>query len=310
VSAVLKTREEWLSDRKRGIGGSDVAAIVGMSKWRTPMDVYLDKIGEIADQPDNPSMLWGRTLEPVVRQHYCNVTGDAVALQDSNTIVQHPTIPYLLASVDGVILSEAGEPSGILEVKTARTADGWGLEWSADIPDHYALQVQHYLCVTDLDFARVAVLIGGSDFRIYHVPRCPETIDALVQACVTFWKDHVEPRVPPEPATPAEAAARFARGPAVGEVEAPDDIRAALEQLRTARERIDEWTLVVDDAKAKVQAFMADREALLVNGKAAATWKLAKAPERLDTKALRAAHPDIARRFTVAGEASRRFLVK
>lgn len=311
VAQPIKTRADWLAERRTGIGGSDVAAILGMSKWRTPLDVYRDKVGEADEQPDNDAMQWGRILEPVVRQQYATLTGDSVLLAEPNTIIRHPVNSWMIASVDGYLIDDEGRPLGVLECKTARTADGWGLEWTADVPDYYALQVQHYMCVTGLEFARVAVLIGGSDFRIYHVPRDEPTIDLLVQAEGEFWHEHVERGIPPDPRSDAEAAAIYRRVAAAGEVKATDDILAVVETLRTAKERVTEWEVIVEDARAKLQAFMQDRETLVgADGKTLATWKLAKAPERFDTRAFKAAHPTLAAQFTVAGEPSRRFLVK
>lgn len=100
ISTEGLTREEWLALRRRGIGGSDVAAILGLSKWHSPLDVYRDKIGEGADQPDSPAMEWGRRLEPVIREKYAEATGLAVEKPDLMLISgDHP---YMVADLDGI----------------------------------------------------------------------------------------------------------------------------------------------------------------------------------------------------------------
>ena len=77
----MKTREDWLKERMAGIGGSDAAAVMGLSKWKTPLDVFLEKRGEIAtDFVDSEPMKWGRLLEPVVRQEYAERSGEVVRL--------------------------------------------------------------------------------------------------------------------------------------------------------------------------------------------------------------------------------------
>lgn len=190
-------RTQWLAARRAGIGGSDVAPILGLSKWRTPLDVYLDKRGELPEQEDNAAMHWGRTLEPIIRQEYANQTGATVTVPDS--ILAHPQYPFMLASLDGVT-----DALRVFEAKTARASEGWGEPGSDEIPDAYALQVQHYMAVTGYQFADVAVLIGGSDFRIYTVAADHELQDEIIQACRVFW-ERVESGNPPEPITATEA---------------------------------------------------------------------------------------------------------
>lgn len=303
----MTDRAQWLAERRTGIGGSDVAAILGMSPWRSPLDVYLDKIGEASEQPDSPAMLWGRALEPVIRQRFADVTGLSIAV--ASGIQRHPTEPHMIASLDGLVLHDEA-PVAVFEAKTARTAEGWGPDGTDEVPDYYAVQVQHYMAVTGLPRAFVAALIGGSDFRIYVIDRDDETIEALVDVERDFWHRHVLARVPPPPRSDAEAAARFARAQSAGEVEADADVREALERLRVARERLAEWGGVEADAKSAIQAFLGEREVLTIGGKPAATWKTLKPVARVDLDALRKAHPEIVARFTQPGAPSRRFTLK
>src|SRR5512139_912790 len=94
-------REEWLKERSNGIGGSDAAPICGLSPWKSAYQVWLEKRGE-ADGPqqDNEPMFWGRTLEPVIRQRYADVTGRTVTVP--NEILVHPKYDWMLASLDGI----------------------------------------------------------------------------------------------------------------------------------------------------------------------------------------------------------------
>jgi len=112
-------------DRTKGIGGSDVAAICGVSPWKTPLQIYLEKIGESAGSPDNPAMAYGRMVEPVILQWYEQYTGQTVAVPGP---LQHPRYPYLIAHLDGLT------PDRVIEIKTARSSVDWGNPGTDQIP--------------------------------------------------------------------------------------------------------------------------------------------------------------------------------
>lgn len=296
-------RSAWLAERRTGIGGSDVAPILGLSKWRTPMDVYLDKRGEGIDQDDNPAMFWGRALEPVIRQRYADVTGREVVTPAA--MLRHPTHTHMCANLDGVA------DSRVVEIKTARTADGWGEDGSDEIPEAYLLQVQHYMIVTALPVADVAVLIGGQDFRLYEVPADPELQAMMIEAEAEFWQ-RVLDALPPEPTSYADAMQRFGRSGATGAVVASAKAEAACMELRRVKDAI--AALEIDEAALKTILLreFGDAGDVLVTpeGNTLATWKLAKAAARFDTAAFKAAHPDLYSQFTRAGDPSRRLLLK
>jgi putative phage-type endonuclease len=162
--------------RKRYIGGTDVSAILGMSPWRTPWDVWASKTGRAEDVRTSEAMRWGTALEPVVLAEYEFQTKTKLDLPgfvlDKNT-------PFFCANLDGARLKDRI----IVEAKTAniRKAHEWGEEGTDQVPDAYRLQVMHYMHVLDFDEAHIPVLIGGSDFRIYVVKRDKEAEASIVK---------------------------------------------------------------------------------------------------------------------------------
>ena len=301
----MNAREQWLAERRLGIGGSDVAPILGMSPWATPLDVYLDKVGEAPERPDTPAMAWGRAMEPLLRQAYEAQTGLQVTVPPSALV--HPVHGFMRANLDGIV----PQANRVFEGKTARTAEGWGEPGTDEVPDAYALQVQHYLLVTGLSLADIAVLIGGSDFRIYTVEADPQVQSDLIDLEREFWH-RVETRTPPEPRTFAEVQQRFGRSSAAGAVQADPEAYAAWAELQDARRIAKEAEAREEAAKAVLMRTLGDTGDTLVDpsGRVLATWKLAKAPQRFDTKALQAEHPDLYNQYLRAGEPSRRFLPK
>lgn len=295
-------REQWLADRRKGVGGSDAAAVLGLSKWKTPLDVYLDKRGEVADTPDNEAMLWGRALEPVIRQQYAERTGRVVRVPDG--IIQHPDHPFMLASLDGMTSDRR-----VVEIKTARTGQDWGEIGSDEVPMAYLLQVQHYMAVTGYAVADIAVLIGGSDFRLYEVPADRELQDMLIAGEAEFWR-HVKQGTPPDPISYADMQATFGRSSRAGTIEATPEVLAALETLKAIKEQIKAIEVSEETARAFVMKAMGEYDTLTYQGATLATWKAAKPAMRFDAKALQAVQPDIYQQFLKPGEINRRFLLK
>lgn len=303
----MNAREDWLLARTTGIGGSDVAAILGLSKWKTPLQVYQEKRGEIEPQADNDAMRWGRYLEPVVRQAYADETGNEVRVLDE--LVRHPANDFMIANLDGFVLPTSG-PRRVFEAKTARTGEGWGEPGSDQIPQPYLLQVQHYMEVSGFPIADVAVLIGGSDFRIYEVPADRELQQMLVEAEADFWQ-RVQKGEPPEPVSYADVQARFGRASKAGSVLADDEVMQALRQLRELKTQAKHLELAEEQWKAIVMKALGENDTLIdSSGHTLATWKASAAPKRFDSTAFKAKHPDLYELFLAVGEPSRRFLLK
>lgn len=198
VSTKDMQRDEWLKHRMAGIGGSDVAAIAGLSKYKSPMTIYMEKTGEIEPEEVGEAAYWGTVLEDVVAREFAirfeQDHGYKPDVRRRNAMFQSIEHPFMLANVDRLIMDKQ-RGRGILECKTASEylLDAWEEE---RVPDAYMLQVQHYLYVTGLSFAYIAVLIGGNKFRYKLIERDDELIGYLIKIEAGFWK-MVEDRTPP-----------------------------------------------------------------------------------------------------------------
>jgi putative phage-type endonuclease len=296
------SKAAWLEERRRGIGGSDVAAILGLSKWKTPLQVYLDKRGESELTPDNESMLWGRALEPVIRQQYSERTGRAVRVPEK--MLYSLDYPFMLANLDGFT-----DDRRVLEIKTARYGDDWGEPGTDEVPVAYLLQVQHYMAVTGLEVADVAVLIGGSDFRLYEVPSDRELQEMMIQREAEFWQRVVDEN-PPEPVTLAETIERFGRSAKQASIEASDDVIAALQTIKEVKSEIDVLKEREESARAIVLKALGENEAVVSGGKTLATWKMAKGRAGFNQEAFKTDHPELYQNYMKVGAPYRRFLLK
>lgn len=185
--------EEQLAERQSGIGGSDAAPALGVSPYKSALALYLEKTQPAAPPPPTlaSAFHWGNLLEPLIRQEYANQTGRVIRVPPGT--MRHAKYPFVLAHLDGIT-----EDGRVFEAKTARSADGWGNPGTDEVPHHYLIQVQHYLAITGFEFADIAVLIAGNDFRLYEVAADAELQQMIIDGEAEFW-DRVRKEQPPNP---------------------------------------------------------------------------------------------------------------
>ncbi|WP_064611179.1 YqaJ viral recombinase family protein [Streptobacillus moniliformis] len=186
--------DDWLKLRQKGIGGSDIGALLGLNKYKSVVDFYLDKV-EGKRVEDNSAMEWGRNLEPVIRSYFEEKNK---SLYDVYLAPFSLKFGILRANLDGIIFDKEKRRYGILEIKTANifTVKEWK---DGKVPPTYYSQVMHYMAVTGFDFAIIAVLIGGSEYKEFYIERNEEEIQIIQQVANNFWKDYVIPKQIPAP---------------------------------------------------------------------------------------------------------------
>jgi len=316
------TRDEWLAARRTGIGGSDIAAILGLSPWRTPLDVYRDKV-EGAEQRETEAMRWGLLLEDVIAREYALRTG--VRIQRINDLLRATGRDWAIASLDRVIIApgtrarlhhgELRGAEGVLECKlvNAFSADQWGRGDDPDaVPLHYAAQCMWYLGVTGLPWCDVAALIGGQRLVVRRIERDEETIAAMFARAETFWRDHVLARVPPPPSTAREADQAWPADNGES-LEADEQLIAAYNAAREARARIADAERDYEEAVERIKLALGERSTLTLQGRPIATWRATAARQRVDYEAvIREANvpADLIARHTTTQPGSRRFVIK
>ena len=186
---------QWVEARKSGIGGSDVASIMGLNKYSSPLEVWMEKTGrsETPDISNKPPVYWGVILEDVVADEFKRRHTD-LQVKKKNAMLISRSRPWAFANLDRWVLDSNGN-HGVLEIKTAdkmMTSD-----WQDGVPAYYLTQVTHYLSITGLQYAWVAVLIGGNDYHEFYIERDEADIKAVNEYVDTFWHDFVETDTPP-----------------------------------------------------------------------------------------------------------------
>lgn len=190
------TEQDWQNYRRtqKGFGGSDVATILGLNPYKTPFTLWLEKTGQIEPPPvENEYMEWGNLLEPVIRDKFRRTTGFKVF--QNNFVLQHDQYDFMIANIDGEVIDPEMGERGLLEVKTAN--DRLKKDWEEGPPNHYHLQIQHYLAVLGYSYAYVAVLLGGNQFKYFKILRDDYVIDKIISAEMEFNRLIID-RIAPE----------------------------------------------------------------------------------------------------------------
>lgn len=264
------THDEWLEWRRKGIGGSDVAAICGLSRYKSALEVYLDKLGEIPPKEDNPKMKAGRMLEPVIADWFTAETG--IRVQEQKCIFQHKDHPFMFANIDRWVI---GENAG-LEIKNTSeyNRNDWFDGQDEIIPTEYQLQANHYMAVLGADRWYVAVLIGGWDFQWRVIERNEDLIKNLISIEKNFWTNHVEAKIPPEvTARDTDLLSQMYPNSRTSSVEISDIHYDLMKRLLESKKLLETAKEDHEDAKNKVKSIMGNNEIAIWQGQRFCTWK-------------------------------------
>lgn len=280
------------ADRQKYLGGSDIAAILGISPWRTPLDVYLDKVE--GKQPEDPSKAKifrrGARMEPYILDLLTEEHG--VEIINRGQRYRDKTHDFIAAEID----AEAASGENI-EVKTANqfASKNWGAEHTDEIPVYYTAQAMHGMMVREAPATIFPVLIGSDDFRVYRVERDDETIELIRAKEVEFWS-RIEKRDPPPPSQVSDILRLFERDNGTS-IEASDEIIEAVNLLKGVKKQIKLLESDKEELEDRIKLFLAEHSALRFGAQTLCTWK-AQDTKRFDLELFRTKHPAIAEKFT------------
>lgn len=315
LSGVFIERAEL--DRSKFLGGSDAAAVMGLSPWATPVELWQQKTGRKPRvEPDAAAKARyarGHALEPFIRDMVIaklrDEWGCEVELIACNARYPDPEHPFLSCEIDfelritGTVLigdtlvqfqgehinADAKSVSGFARKK-------WGEVDTEDVPIEYAAQFMFGLMLTGRRYCLVAALRSFDDVDIYWTVRDDETIAAMRPKLVSFWVDHVQADVPPDPMVFSDIKALFPldNGQAV---EATERIAGLVARLRDVKSQLSSLTSTEESLTFEIGDFMSPNAVLTYEGKVIATWK-AQQQRGIDEKALKKEQPEVAAEFT------------
>lgn len=291
---VAQGSPEWLELRRQGVGGSDVAALMGLSPWKSPYALWAEKRGliEPEDISGRECVQMGHELEPDIREMYKR-RHPGRRVQAVNGIARSIGHPCMQASLDGIVRDpELG--TGVLEIKTASSQ----LSWADGVPVYYQTQVLLYLAVTGYAFADVAALVSdhGARYREFRIvaddPGTREDMALVVRSCEEFWRMVRDGTAPAMTGGPDEAGALQSRYPEQGEgmADATDAVDEAVRRWQEIAEA--ERALRKDKARAQDEIKEAIGDGRGIHSALGdVTWSR-YATTRIDTRRLRELWPD------------------
>ena len=301
---VMEHSADWYNQRRQGIGGSDAAAVLGYSRWRSAYDVWRDKISDDVADTDNESTRRGTRREPELIQEYSNLTGKAVYKAPH---LVHPDYGYVCANLDGIIPNER-----VIEAKTARRSDGWGEPGSEDIPIDYYLQTQHYMLIAtalelipiDNPLCDIFVSIAGEAIQCYTIAGNKELWTAMLSKYAAFWR-HVTDLTPPDNLTVFEQVDLL-----------PASVRASKTATQEIIDLVGQYGHYrgveatargyAEDVKLRLMLYAGECDTVLnADGSTLYTCKTSKPRQTVDADLLRRKYPEIYSECLKQGKAAR-----
>ena len=264
------------AERRLGIGGSDVAAIFGLSSYKTRYQLYLEKLGLLdTDSNTNELMYWGNRLESIIIDEF--EKRNNVEVETPDTVI-HPCFDFMRANLDGYIPAT----NHVLEIKCANyhAMKQWGEPGSDNIPLPYLLQVAHYVACTNAKGAVIAVLVGGNEYREYYYKRNYDLENDMIEEISAFW-DCVMSKTEPPAVSMVDITLKFPMHIRFKEVIAQQEHFNAIEQYNHAKREIKALKELQEEAKFVIASHMKDAEMLVdIDSNVLATYKTNKAGNR------------------------------
>jgi putative phage-type endonuclease len=270
-------KDEWKLARRGGIGGSDVAAILGLSPWKSGMDVWLEKKGlaEEKNDPDRDFLLdLGQQLEPVIARLYERQTESKLTLPFP-MLWAHKSYPFLMGTPDRFV---EGAARGVELKSESQFSDQFGDAGTDQVPWHYLLQCAHYMAVLDYDVWDVAVLHAGTRFGIYTLRRDRELEQTIIQQLCEWWERYIVKDTPPDvDSSGAWKVYLRKKFPAnlLPVKEADAETLLLVELFRLARERAEFYGDTAEETENRLKLLIGEHEGL-VGPFGKITWKKSK----------------------------------
>lgn len=290
----MNARAEFLAERMTGIGGSDLGAILGLSRYRTPLDVWMEKTGRAESQESNLAMRFGTMAEKFVADEYTATTGRRV--ENYTRMLRHADAP-LIGHVDRLVIPEGqslaslrktGEirTNRLLECKTAHPMSLHGGDWGDSgtdlVPPAYLVQCAAYLALTGCEVADLAALFGNQELRIYTIQRDLELEASLIEQARDWWNRHVVADLPPDPSTPDECRKLWPSHRVGKSLIVDMQVAMDVESLAARKAEIKQIEAAAADIETRVLTAFGEAEEISYMGRKLATWRQNKPSQRID----------------------------
>lgn len=331
-------RAAFHAERMTGLGGSDIAAALGYSTYKSPVELYMQKTGRMVDDSESMRLRFGQHAEEFVAQEYTRATGHRV--QRFNPMLRSQRFPNIIGHVDRLVIPDGAKIAAHrgeirtdrgLEAKTVdsfvyRTSGEWGDPGTDQVPTYYLIQCATYMGLTGCSRWDLAALVGSGagELPIYHMARDLDLEEEIFSRAQEWWDTHVVKDVAPEPRTEDDVALLYPQARQKEEIAADEEVAKAVRELRNVKEAMGRLEEHESELALQIKRFMVHADTLLgPDGKKLATWGNRKGRTTFDLDTFvghlcPGANPaeralfieDAKRTFTTRGEPGRTFTLK
>lgn len=285
--------EAQRQERINYLGGSEAAAVLGLSRWKTPLQVWAEKTGNLEpeDISQKLNVKLGIALEDTVANLFMEETGKKV--RRNNRTLVHPKYDFIRANLDREVVGE----DAILECKTASAY--MSKEWEDKIPPEYVIQCYHYLAVTGKAKCYIAVLIGNNKFLWQEILRDETIINNLIDKEVHFWNEFILTKIMPSTISCNDSDTLYKLFPVATEEQKiilSTQEEAEIELLEALKKDMRSLEAKIEQKENSIKALLKDCETGLT-ARYTVTWKN-QSRSSIDTKKLKECYPDIANALT------------
>lgn len=297
-----KNYDEWLLDRQQNpsIGASQSAAVLGLHPWMTAVELWDELVNGFQPKEDNLAMYLGREMESILRDLFYRETG--MKVKQDNKIRIDEEYDFLTTNLDGMVVGEK------IPVEFKTTAK----KWDGEIPDHYFVQLQHQMMITNSPSIYFASLSMGYDKQmiIEKYNRDDEFINKLRKSLVDFWNINVQGKVAPECQTINDANTLYANVSEEDIVQADKDIYDIVWKLRSHNIQKSESDREIRHCKLQLMTILENKQVIEYNGSELVTWKPTKDRVLFDKEKFKNENPDMYDKYLLSKKGSRRFVLK
>jgi len=284
----MSNREQFLLDRKLGIGGSETAAIMNLSPYSTPLDVYRDKMNpDVIYEEESEDLKRGKRVERYILQEYCEAND--CKLEVNLPAVIHPEYAFMRGNMDARVVGQ----NVIVEAKSTKCPIA---KWEEGIPQYYRTQVAYYAMLSNADRVDVPVLFSNWQYACFTYWRDYEYEALIKKAVIDFWNNHIVAGIPPEPSNPAELQSIYPKIEDAKTIKADSEIRETVSLWQETSIKRKELEKQEEKLKIEIQRFMGD--AGILNAGFCKVAIKERTASRLDINSLKATMPQIYKEYS------------
>lgn len=308
---IPKDHKEWLAERGKGIGSSDVGIIVGVSPFKTPYQLWQLKLGLAKPDEETEATIMGHLLEDAVAQRWAKATGRQIIKASAEEWMYiHPTKDYFRASPDRLYYEQGAKHNEankcVLECKTTMYSVN-----KEELPKHWYAQVQWLMHVSGMKKASLAwIELKFRKFDYVDIPYNKRFCEWLESKVEEFWQVNILQKVEPQITNLGDVVCKFPNSIEGKVIQADGNLNSKVAKVKEIKAQIKELESAQEKLEEEIKMEMKDAEAIECNGSIICTWKSGKAAERFDAKTFKAEHPELAEQYTTTTVAVRRFTIK